>query len=90
MPISAGILAAMLYFKQGGFGGGHGSLDGAIALLCLPSILLVAKVSSIGMLPPILPDFVVIVVIPMVLNVAFWMTPGTLLLLIANRIEKSR
>lgn len=34
----------MLFFTQGGFGGGHGNFDGLIVILGLPSIYLVQMV----------------------------------------------
>ncbi len=36
IPLLSAVLATLLYFTQGGFGGGHGSFDEFIMLLALP------------------------------------------------------
>ncbi len=41
IPLLAGVVSTVLFFTQGGFGGGHGKFDGSIIPLMLPSIYLV-------------------------------------------------
>src|SRR5438128_2354120 len=38
VPLLAGVVSTILFFAQGGFGGGHGSFDGIIVTLMLPSV----------------------------------------------------
>src|SRR5262245_59702521 len=44
LPLFAGLVSTVLFFTQGGFGGGHGNFDGLIVILGLPSIYLVQMV----------------------------------------------
>ena len=41
LPLLAGVVSTILFFVQGGFGGGHGRFDGYIVTLMLPSIYLI-------------------------------------------------
>jgi hypothetical protein len=41
VPFLTGLVSTVLFFSQGGFGGGHGKFDGVIVTLMLPSIYLV-------------------------------------------------
>ena len=40
VPLALGLLSTALFLYQGGFGGGHGRFDQAIAYLEAPAILL--------------------------------------------------
>jgi hypothetical protein len=67
VPTVAAVVAATLFLLQGGFGGGHGRFDRAIGLLGLPGILLSPGIAQAADLP--LSDFVVVALLPAVLNV---------------------
>lgn len=62
-----GVLATVLFFAQGGFGGGHGPLDYAIYILTVPGGWILS--SAYEYLPGGLPDFVAIIWIPVMINV---------------------
>ncbi len=66
VPISAAVLAATLFFVQGGFGGGHGRFDQALGILGLPGILLTTGVAQSAHLQ--VNDLVAIVLLPASLN----------------------
>lgn len=39
-PLVEGLVASVLFFIQGGFGGGHGKFDSLIVILGLPTVLM--------------------------------------------------
>jgi len=70
VPVAAAVLAAVLFFAQGGFGAGHGDFDEAIGILGLPGILV----------PPPEPiaanDFLLVIAWPALWNVPLWAVMG--------------
>ena len=74
IPIAAATLASGPFFLQGGFGGGHGRFDGAIALLGLPSVLLIEAVP----LPHLLEksDLIHVIWVPAAVNCILWALAG--------------
>jgi hypothetical protein len=66
IPVTLGVVATLLFAMQGGFGGGHGSLDQAIFALGLPGVL-----ASL-VLPSWPGDFLGFVLLPAVINIALW------------------
>jgi hypothetical protein len=69
LPIAAAMVATVLFLSQGGFGAGHGKFDMALGILASPGILLVDYVP----LPTTVPDFVLVVILPAMLNVVLWL-----------------
>ena len=65
IPIVLGVVAYVLFNAQGGFGGGHGNFDRAIAILGLPSTI----VTTLG---PVGSDLATFVILPAVLNAVLW------------------
>ena len=66
VPIALALLAILLFVVQGGFGGGHGSLDQAIFAVGLPAVLATLA------LPTWPGDFLGLVLLPAVINIAIW------------------
>ena len=64
--MALGVVATLLFAMQGGFGGGHGSLDQAIFALGLPGVLAPLVLSSWP------GDFLGLVLLPAVVNIALW------------------
>jgi hypothetical protein len=74
-PIVAGAISTLLFLVQGGFGGGHSQLDFVIEILGLPSILLnLVLPASIS-----LPDILLIVWIPALMNAILFFLFGRVL-----------
>ena len=69
VPLVAAALATVLFALQHGFGGGHGAFDQTIGLLALPGILLIDQLP----LPNTTPDFLLVVLLPAVLNALLWL-----------------
>lgn len=69
IPITAAIVATVLFRSQGGFGAGHGKFDMALGVLALPGILFVDYVP----LPMTAPDFVRVILIPAMFNFVLWL-----------------
>jgi len=74
IPLAAATLATGLFFLQGGFGGGHGRFDGAIALLGLPSVFLVEVVPLAHLLEK--SDLLLVVWVPAAANSILWALAG--------------
>jgi hypothetical protein len=68
IPAVAITVATLLSFSQGGFGGGHGDFDLAIGVLGLPGILLIEHMPFLHHLP----DILLVVIVPALLNFIFW------------------
>jgi TRAP-type C4-dicarboxylate transport system permease small subunit len=66
IPITLGVVATILFLIQGGFGGGHGSLDQAIFAVGLPAVLATLA------LPTWPGDYLGLVLLPAIANVALW------------------
>ena len=67
-PIVAAAIATILFVMQGGTGGVHGTFDGLIGFLMLPSLLLFVVIP----LPDSIlrHDYLFIIVLPMLVNLA--------------------
>lgn len=75
VPIVAGTISTVLFLAQGGFGGGHSRLDVVIEILGLPSILLnLVLPNSLN-----LPDILMIVWIPALMNAILFFLFGRVL-----------
>lgn len=72
LPIVTGAISTALFIAQGGFGGGHSKLDFLIVILGLPSILLNLVLPSRFSLP----DILLIVWIPALVNSLFFLAFG--------------
>ena len=73
LPVSLAVLASLLFAAQGGFGGGHGPLDLTIWILGFPGTL------ATTFLPKWPGDFVALVAVPAVLNLALWFAASSLI-----------
>ena len=75
VPIVAGAISTVLFLAQAGFGGGHSRLDFVIVILGLPAILVNL------VLPPSLslPDILMIVWIPALMNALLFFLFGRVL-----------
>ena len=75
VPIVAGAISTVLFLAQGGFGGGHSRLDFVIEILGLPAIL-------VNLVLPValsLPDILMIVWIPVLMNALLFFLFGRVL-----------
>ena len=86
LPAVFAILATILLFWQGGFGGGHGDLDPAIALLAMPAIFFLAA----GFPTPRFMESSLLVVVwyPALLNSLVFWTPLAYFLFKAGRLQR--
>src|SRR5436190_5410580 len=88
VPLAAAGLATLLFFSQGGFGGGHGDLDPLIGILGLPSLLLLDFVP----LPSLVEghDLLLIIWWPALGNVILWAGIGAVISKIrSNRAKRA-
>lgn len=75
VPIVAGAISTVLFLAQGGFGGGHSRLDFVIEILGLPAILVnLVLPASLS-----LPDILMIVWIPALMNALLFFLFGRVL-----------
>ena len=75
VPIVAGAISTVLFLAQGGFGGGHSRLDFVIVILGLPTILVnLVLPASLS-----LPDILMIVWIPALMNALLFFLFGRVL-----------
>ena len=81
LPIVTGTISTVLFFAQGGFGGGHSKLDFVTVILGLPSILLNLVLPNWFSLP----DILLIVWIPALMNSLLFLVLGHALLV--NRVK---
>jgi hypothetical protein len=65
LVLLAGVTAALLFFVQGGYGGGHGRFDRAIGLLGFPWVLIPWPDTFFKV------DFVALVLLPFIINAGF-------------------
>ena len=68
VPIVAAALATVLFLLQHGFGAGHGRFDQALGVLALPGILVLMYLP----IPERIPDFVLVILLPAVVNIPLW------------------
>ena len=73
-PLLGGTAAAILFFRQGGFGGGHGPYDEQIAYLGLPAMWFLSRMPDTHLRH--LPDFHLVVVLPCAINLCLWAACG--------------
>jgi hypothetical protein len=66
VPLALGAIATILFFSQGGFGGGHSDFDGVIVTLMLPGVLLLSFIPLPG--PVLHYDYLPIIALPTVVN----------------------
>lgn len=75
-PVAAGIFSAALYLGQGGYTLGHTDIDQVLGFLLTPGLyslpVLRALTESLSNSKPV--DFMVVVVVPTLLNVGLMMT----------------
>ena len=83
VPLMLGCTSATLFIAQGGFGGGHGTVDWLIVTLMLPAVLLVQVVPLPSWILHY--DFVYTIVLPTGLNTALVLLVGRLLSWIRSR-----
>jgi len=82
VPVVAGTISTVLFVAQGGFGGGHSKLDFIIETLGLPAILLNLVLPT----SLVLPDILLIVWIPALINsILFFLFGLVLSKLISSR-----
>ena len=75
VPIVAGAISTVLFLAQGGFGGGHSVLDFVIEILGLPAIVVnLVLPASLS-----LPDILMIVWIPAMMNAILFFLFGRVL-----------
>lgn len=89
IPVMAGLMASLAYRGQGGFGGGHGGSDFVICMLGMPAFLLVERLATTGFFTGIASDYVLVVLIPAVLNVVFWVSPACFFWLLSLAFKRN-
>ena len=65
IPIISAAIASILFYAQGGFGGGHGDFDQTIFFLGVPGTFLTSFVPSVN-------DLTTFVLLPTVINCTVW------------------
>ena len=87
VPIYCALLSTLLYFAQGGFGGGHGQFDFVIYCLGLPAVIYGDRL--IDMLPSTSPgdDLINIIWLPAAANlITIWLP----IFLVASMLRKKK
>jgi hypothetical protein len=79
IPIMQLCLASVLFWRQGGFGAGHGPADFVIAILGLPSILICKDLDYV----PFDSGYVLVILMPFLFNSLLWSLPALSCWLIA-------
>ncbi len=77
IPAVTGVISTVLLLVQGGFGGGHSTIDFVITALGFPSILLIRSMplpSSV-----VIPDILLVVWFPALLNMVGLLVLGSIL-----------
>jgi hypothetical protein len=77
IPVVAGTISTILFFIQGGFGGGHRPFDFVITTLGFPSILLIRAVPLPDSVS--IPDILFVIWIPALMNMVWFFLLGSLL-----------
>ncbi len=85
VPIVAAICGTALFILQHGFGAGHGRFDQALGVLALPGILLIEPLGFSENVP----DFLLVVLIPAVLNLPLWLGLTLILRSTLRRVPKA-
>ena len=76
LPLITGLIATTLFFVQGGFGAGHGKFDQVIFFCGSPSIFLLEWLDQTPLAFPYLPDIVLIILLPTVVNIILFFLLG--------------
>jgi hypothetical protein len=88
IPLICGLFSTIVFYTQGGFGGGHGDFDFLIGILGLPSILLMETVP----LPALVlkNDILLVVWLPAILNALLFSLASGAILTFSDRIRRRR